>query len=47
MSGGSDFEMLKLELHNQLNRLKEMVQNAETIAKIHAIQQCIARLEEF
>jgi hypothetical protein len=46
MSGGSDFEMMKLELHNQLNALKELTQNADTVAKIHAIQQCIARLEE-
>lgn len=46
MSGGSDFECIKLELHNQLNRLKDLTQNAETMAKIHAIQQAIAKLEE-
>lgn len=47
MSGGSDFEMTKLQLHNELNRLKDMTQNAETMAKIHAIQQAIAKLEEY
>ena len=43
----SEFDRLKLQLHNELNRLKDMTQNAETMAKIHAIQQAIAKLEEF
>lgn len=47
MSGGSVFEMTKLQLHNELNRLRELTQNADTIAKIHAIQQAIAKLEEY
>ncbi len=47
MSGGSEFEMTKIQLHNELNRLMEMTQNQDTKAKIHAIQQALARLEEY
>lgn len=43
----SGFERLKIYLHDELNRLSQMTQNQGTQAKIYAIQQAIARLEEF
>lgn len=42
-----DFERLKIDLMNGLNALREMVQNPDTVAKIHAIQRAIQALEQF
>lgn len=47
MSGGSDFEMVKLQLHNILNELRNLTQNAQTMADIARIQRMIAALEEY
>lgn len=46
MSGGSDFEMAKLELHNALNALMGLTLNKETVIQIRKIQMIIAQLQE-
>lgn len=47
MSGGSDFEMLKMQLFNALAELARTTERPETLEKIHQIQRQIAALEEF
>lgn len=47
MSGGSDFEMLKMYLYNRLAELSRMSDRPETKDYIYKIQRQIAALEEY
>lgn len=47
MSGGSDFEMVKLELHDRLNELKTLTKSQDVINQIAMIQRQLAALQEY
>lgn len=46
MSGGSDFDVMCLQLHNLLNELKALTTDGLTIARIEAMQRLVVQFKE-